>query len=107
MRVSVGTTVEGGGGAGGGGGGGDGVGAGLGAGVGEPPGGVTGGGVGAGVGLGAGEGAGVGVAAVGAASSPPPQATSVAPLATESESVKKSALRFMRQRAQGRMTAPV
>jgi hypothetical protein len=84
----------GGGGPGGGGGGGGGVGAGggLGAGVGEPPGGVTGGGVG--VGLGVGVGVGVGDV-TGAASSPPPQATSVAPVATDSERVKNSALRLM------------
>jgi hypothetical protein len=75
---------------GGDGAGGGGLGIGVGAGVGEPPGGVTGGGVGEGPGDGDGEGVGVDV---GAASLPPPQASRPA-VVTDSESVKKSALRL-------------
>ncbi len=90
----------GGGGGAGVGGGGVGDGMGVGAGVGEPPGGVTGGSVGDGAGLGDGPGDGVGDA-IGAASSPPPQATRPVPLATERDSVKKSALRLIERRHRG------
>jgi hypothetical protein len=93
VRVKVGTTVDGGGGVG------DGLGDGEGLGDGDG----DGDGLGDGAGLGEGDGDGLGddAGVAIAASSPPPHATSPAPLATEIESVKNSALRLMQWRARG------
>jgi hypothetical protein len=93
--ISKGTAGADGGGGGGGGGGGD-------AGVGDGP--FDGAGEDVGEGEGDAEGDGLGDevgAATAASSSLPPHATRPLPVATESESVKKSALRLMGWRARG------
>ena len=93
------TLISNGGGGGPGGGGGGEGGDGDGDGEGEGDGDGDGDGEGLGAGLGDGDAAGAG--------SSPPHETSAAPAATDSESVKKSALRFTGRRCSGRAVDPV